>query len=352
MSARVLIVRLGALGDIVLALPAVEALKRARPEWRLSWLVEARHRAILEHHPAIDELITFDSYAWRLRWHSPGTWREIAATVRGLRARRFDLAFDLQGLFKSAAWTWLAGAHKARGLPGPAWREPLAHLFVRPAAVQAPRHGSDLAWSAIAATLDLAPGELAPPHIALTPEERAAMDARLAASGLRDFVVLNPGGGWVTKLWPLARFERLGRALLAATPLAIFVAVGPGEEAMARTLLASWSSPRAVCFATSVREYAALVARARLFVGSDTGPYHIARAMGTATLGLFGPTDPERNGPRFGEGEVLWGKVKCSPCYLRTCPTHIECMDALAPEAVIDAVRAVLGRAEELPPLG
>jgi lipopolysaccharide heptosyltransferase I len=331
-----------------MALPAVECLKRSAPALKLSWLVETRHRSILEGHPDLEEVLCVDTFRLRRRPWSPGRWRELAKTVSALRGRHFDAVVDLQGLTKSAVLARLAAGRRRLGLPRAAVRELAAAWLMDPGEGRSPdrRHVSEQYARVLerlrgAASPSLV-GHLREPRLPLTDGERERVRTRLSASGLRSFVVLNPGGGWVTKLWPAKRYLALGRWLLEQTKLGIFVSWGPGEEALAQRLLDGWESGRAVSYPTSVREFAALVAEARLFVGSDTGPYHIARAMGTPTLGLFGPTDPGRNGPLNGHGDVLWEKVPCSPCHVRDCPTAIECMDRLDVDRVIERVSALV----------
>jgi heptosyltransferase-1 len=340
-----LVVKLGALGDILLALPAVERLKRHEPELKVSWLVEARHRSVLEGHPLLEELISIDTQAWRRAPASRSTWREVLGTFRRLRERRFDVAVDLQGLIKSAVWARWSGASLKLGFPAGAARERLAGWLVprRPRQAPASAHVSELAAAILSELhlgVELEP--LQPSELPLSEEERQWAIRFLSEQGLTSFVVLNPGAAWVTKRWQPERYLEVARWLLKNTEQSIFVSWGPGEQELAEAITLPLQSERVVSSASSVRELAAIVEHARLFVGSDTGPYHVARSMGVPTLALFGPTDPARNGPFEERGSVLWGKVACSPCYGRRCPTEIECMDSLSVETVIERLKHLL----------
>jgi len=211
----------------------------------------------------------------------------------------------------------------------------------------ASRHVTDLYLEAAAEAARLLGAGATPPEedglIVLSESERRWAAETCSRHGLGDFAVVNPGAAWVTKRWDPSRFGEVARALSERFGLGVFVAHGAGEEELALKVVQAAARPAVVTFASDVRELAALLARARLFIGGDTGPYHLARAMGTPTVGLFGPTDPERNGPRALGEEMLWGQVHCSPCYGRTCPTSIECMGSIEVRAVLELAARRLG---------
>ena len=162
-------------------------------------------------------------------------------------------------------------------------------------------------------------------------------------------MAINPGAAWVTKRWPPERYGALARELGERHGVGVLVLFGPGEEGLAAAVLSAAYPARPASLPSSVRELAALSERALLLVSGDTGPYHIARALGVPTLGLFGPTDPARNGPRGGRDRVLWGRVPCSPCYGRDCPTAIECMAAVELPDVLAAAAELLEKAASTP---
>jgi ADP-heptose:LPS heptosyltransferase len=176
------------------------------------------------------------------------------------------------------------------------------------------------------------------------PEEQKRVDGMLAERGLADFAILNPGGGWESKLWPAESFGTLGRRMADEGQRSL-VSFGPGEEALADGVVAASGGAALKGFPTTLREYVALARRARLVVAADTGPLHLACAVGTPVVALFGPTDPERNGPFRSEDGVVRRAPSCAPCYRRQCPVHAGVMSTLSVEDVHVAVRERLASA-------
>ncbi len=305
---RIALVKLSSLGDVVHALPVASALRARLPRARLAWVVERREAALLRGHPALDEVIPVDSRAWRRTLAPRALLRPLAAAhaggelaemVRHLRAARFDVAVDLQGLLKSGALTALTGAPLRIGFAAARCREPLAALFTNLRLTPPPsaRHVVEQNL-ALVAPLGVAGGsvEFALPSDAAA-EARA--DAFLTAADLKPgarLVVLNPGAGRADKRWPPARFRELATRL-TATGVAALVVWGPSEEALARAI-ADGAGPRIVLAPpTDLHGLLALLRRASLVVAGDTGPLHLAAALGVPCVGLYGPTSAERNGP-------------------------------------------------------
>lgn len=349
---RILLVRLGALGDVILTLPAARLLRRSLPEAELVWLVERRNAPILEQNADIDGYLVVRADDWRERPLAPATLGSIVKLGRELRRRRFDLALDLQGLVKSAFLARLSGAPRRLGLPASRTRERLGGLLLTERAAERGRHVTDLYLGVAAAAIEALGARPAPltttaerDLIRLSPAERDALDLRLKAERLGEFVVLNPGAGWVTKQWGAERYGALARRLSEELRISVIVAHGAGEETLARTVVTHAASEDVRAYPSDVRELAGLLSRARLLIAGDTGPYHLAGILGTPTLGLFGPTDPALNGPRSETDAVIWGKVACAPCYGRRCPTQIECMASIDVDAVVRGARAQLERA-------
>ena len=163
------------------------------------------------------------------------------------------------------------------------------------------------------------------------------VEAGLAALGLREFAVLNPGGGWASKLWPAESFGALARGL-RERGLASIVTWGPGEEALADRVVAASEGAAARSFPTSLLDYVELARRARVVVAADTGTLHLACAVRTPVVALFGPTDPARNGP-FDDADVVLRRVPpCAPCHRRVCPRHDGVMKGIAAPEVLEAV--------------
>ncbi|HEU5323208.1 MAG TPA: lipopolysaccharide heptosyltransferase I [Methylomirabilota bacterium] len=308
-GARVAIVKLSSLGDVVHALPVAAALRAARPHARLTWVAERREAAVLHGHPALDEVVAVDTRRWR-RARRP---REVAAAVRemaalraGLRGR-FDVALDLQGLLKSGLLAAATGAPLRIGFAAARCREPLSALLtnrrVTPPATA--RHAVDHCL-ALLEPLGVSPGRVEF-HVPRAPAAEARMEEFFAAAGLKPrtrVVVLNPGAGHPAKRWPVERFRELGGRLVQEVGASVLVAWGPGERAAALAIAgdAGPGGPGPVLAPpTGLDDLVALLARASVVVAGDTGPLHVAAALGVPCVGLYGPTAAARNGP-YGPG--------------------------------------------------
>jgi len=331
----VLLVRLSAIGDVVHTLPVAAALKQRG--WRVSWIVEPAARPLLEGNPAVTQVVAAPpARAWRL-----GAVRAAAAELRGTRR---DAALDLQGLWKSAGWARLAGAGRAIGY-APRWRrEPLSSVLLTeqvllgPEAVHVIDKNLALLRTVGISALGLREFPLPPTQLMA-----ARVDAGLKEMALGDdFVVLNPGGGWASKLWPAEFFGRVALGL-HQRGLASVVSWGPGEEKLADRVVAASDGTARRAFPTTLLEYVELARRARLVVAADTGPLHLACAAGAAVVGIFGPTDPARNGPWSAADVTVRRRPLCSPCHRRRCSMHEGVMHAIPPEEVLKAIDRRLG---------
>ena len=288
-----LIVRLGALGDIVHALPLAAALREAGPDARIDWLVDVRHRAILDFVDGISGVVAVDTR----RMRGP---TGVPAVVRALRAARYDAAIDAQGLVKSAVLARLAGAGRVVGFERAHLREPLAAWAYGETVVPAGPHVLDKA-AALARALG---AQAAPPRFPLQPPRSDVVTRARTALGVaadRPFAVLNPGAAWPNKRWPADRFGALARHLHARHGWTSIVTWGPGEEALAAAVVAAANAEggavAAIAPPTDLGSLLTLLAAASLLVAGDTGPLHLAAALGTPVVGLYGPTNPRRNGP-------------------------------------------------------
>jgi heptosyltransferase I len=343
---RILIVKLGAIGDILQTLPAVAALRRAYPKAWLAWIVEKAGASILRGNPDLDELITVDTRAWRAHW-----WmglRHAWYVSRHLRQAGFDLCVDFQGLLKSGLFTYMSGAPVRLGWPRQMCRESLNAVFTN-------LHGTVVAPDMHVVDQLL---ELLKPIGVVTTERRFAIplteaDEHFAARAWRELglrsdvpvVVLHPGAAWETKRWGELNFARLNDALIRRYQVRTLLTWGPGEEPLIQRVARTTAYTPAIAPATTLLQLAALMARCRAFVGGDTGPLHLAAAVGTPTVALFGPSNPRRNGP-YGPGHVvLHQKLPCSNCYQRTCD-HWDCLPGIEIDTVVNAVGSLLDKDE------
>lgn len=300
---RIALVKLSSLGDVVHALPVLHALRLHLPNAHLAWIVEKREQAILEGHPALDELIPVDTRLWRREFRDPRGLRTVFLKVRGLLQRlaagRFDVALDLQGLWKSGTITALTRAPLRIGFAPGLCRERANALFTNRWA--RPDSGAHVVEQnlALLAPLGVPVAEIAFP-LPIPPAAEAAAARYLEGEGVkpRDLLVaLNPGAGGDPKRWAVEAYRRVAGELAVRFGARILLLWGPGEEPLARAIAHGLTPPPLIPPPTSIPELAALLRRALLVVGGDTGPIHIAAALGVPTVGLYGPTSGRRNGP-------------------------------------------------------
>ena len=330
-----LIVRLGSLGDLIHTLPAFAALRRRYPEARIDWLVEPPHREILTMVKGLSNVVA-------LKGRSMGGWFE---TIGELRARRYDLALDFQGLIKSATLARLSGASTVIGFDSKSLREPAARLFYS-RSVLIGRGGHVIEKNLALASEVLGervtlhePSEQADEDFPLRDMESAVLEG-LRAQGVTRFALVNPGAAWPNKRWPAERFGAIAKDLSDTHGLTPVVLWGPGERVLAETV-ASASDGRAVIAAeTRLPDLVALARAATFAISGDTGPLHIACAAGTPTVSLFGPTDAVRNGPWNADDIVLTRYQTCACHYKRQCQQpHSWCLPDISVEQVRDAIR-------------
>ena len=289
---RILIVRLSSLGDVVHALPIAANARRAGAE--VAWVTESAYTGLLETNPHVDRVFSADTKRWRRSLFSPGTAPEVLALSRSLRKFAPDVVIDVQGLWKSAVLARLVGAPVV-GFAAADRREPssaiLCDLPVRP------RPGSHVVDRnlALAEAAGFPIGPRRPEADFLLARESPEADAFLAGQ-TRPFAIYPPGAGRPEKTWGEARFAALAELLARERGLSAVVSWGPGDEERARKMSAMLPHARTLPL-LSIPDLARVVAASSLFVAGDTGPLHLADALGTPTLALFGPTDPARNGP-------------------------------------------------------
>jgi len=324
------VVRLSSIGDVVHTLPVLAALHRHG--WEVGWLVEPSARVLLEDNPVLAQLVRAPAakgFRWRLAWRA----------LRELRAVRYDVALDFQGLWKSAAWARLSGAKRVIGWERKARREPASELLLTQSATRTGRgHVIDKNLELLRGLGIEAVGtrEFPLPYSA---RSVARVDQGLAGQAAGGFAILNPGGGWASKLWPPECYGELARGL-AAQGLRCLVSYGPGEESLADRVVATSDGAAERSFPTSLVDYIELARRARLVVAADTGPLHLACAVGTPVVALFGPTDAARNGPFAPDDVVVRRRPACAPCYSRSCLRHAGIMGQITvPEVLEAAVR-------------
>ena len=322
---NILVVRLGALGDIVHALPAVAAIRRAHPGARIDWLVEAKHRAIVDLVTPVDRTI-------ELARPSVDAWLAVA---RQLRATAYDIAIDFQGLLKSAVLARASGAARVVGFSIWHLREKAARPFY---STSAPAEGAHVIRHnlRLLRVLGIEDEEI---HFPIADVASPALDELRRRLEARPFALINPGAGWPNKRWPADRFGELAAFLREASGLAPIILWGPGEEHLADAVVAASGRTAVAAPPTRVPDLVALSRAAALVISGDTGPLHIATAVGTPTVSLFGPTDPDRNGPWSPDDVCVSRFDHCACRYDRKCHTPRWCLEDVGVAEVCAAVQ-------------
>lgn len=331
MYKNILIVKLSAIGDVIHALPVAHALKQTYPKARITWVVEKPAYDLLTNNPDIDEIIIFDKPKFK---SLAGLLKNGYEFAQELKKRNFDLVLDLQGLFKSAAISYLSGAPKrlvycnarelshlvgqricgehAQGHVVDRYLDVARHLGGRVDKVQFPIHITELETKKTVAIANHAGLKLENPYI-----------------------VLAPGTNWPSKCWPPAHFAKLADMLYDSNIIPVIIG-GANDKRLAHEIIANTGVPPVdLTGKTSMKQLAYIIKKSQGFVGGDTGPMHLAVAVGAKVVTMFGPTDPKRNGPYGDQHTVIRADVDCSSCWKRTCKFgQPVCMSKISPEQV------------------
>jgi lipopolysaccharide heptosyltransferase I len=320
---RILIVRLSALGDAVHVLPALAALRAAFPDAHLGWVVEEAAAGLLRDHPQLDRVHVLPRKGWKgelKRGRALSVLGGVRRFMGEVRRERYDAALDFQSNFRSSLVTFLSGAPRRIGQPVRFSKEASRVFLTRtPRPVSRSRHKIDRNL-ALLECLGLR-GVVAPTPLVAEPPGAAALGARFAGeAGPRVVLQAGVSAFGALKAWPEAHFGALARALVAAGVAVYFAYGGARELEQARRLAAAAPGAHLSPPTADLLELAALLRHADLFVGVDSGPLHLAGALGTPVLGLYGPKHPGTYGPYWPGGRVVRSGIECSPCWHRRCP--------------------------------
>lgn len=332
---RILIVRMSALGDIVHALPVLAALRRAWPAATVDWIVDEAYASILTLAVGLHERVI-------VRRKKAGLSDYLDA-VRHLRAQKYDAALDLQGLIKSAVWARLSGAERVIGFDRAYLREPLAASLYTETVVPLDAPHVIQKNLSILTALGVPPGAI---ELPLHPQAALATANAIAdAGGAGKYAVVNPGAAWPNKRWPAERFGALAVQLRARCGLPSLVTWGPNERDLAGQVVAASGGAAIAAPPTAIADLAVIMRDAALVVSGDTGPLHIAAAMGTPLVGLYGPTWPERNGPWHPDDQVISRAGGCVCHHKRQCRRGAPCINEIEVSEVLTAAERRLSRA-------
>jgi heptosyltransferase-1 len=334
---KILILKPSSLGDVIHALPVLRMLKKHRPEARVYWWVDSGLAPLLADDPDVDGLIRFD----RKRWSKPTHWNELAKSVRGVRAHGFDLTIDLQGLARSGLFAWFANAGTTIGLGEAREGSRAAYdWWARPP--ENSQHAVDrylqvLEFLRVPVDWDF---EWLPKREGAA----SAIAKKLGASSGR-WVALQPGARWLNKRWPIEHFCELATGLLANNPSAGILVLGGAEDSELGKAIAGSAGSRCqdLTGKLTLPEMVEALRASELLITNDTGPMHVAAALGKPVVALFGPTNPERTGPYRQRRSVLQNAdLPCVPCMISRCryPKPLECLRSISVDAVLQEVNA------------
>ena len=337
---KILVVRLGAMGDVIHALPAVARLKCSFPKVRVTWVVESHWAPLLDENPYVDEVVQVPLAQWRKNPASLSTWRSFRDLRRRLRQSRFDLAIDFQGLLKSAVVTYFSRADRVFGFEKEMVRERLAASFYSDRVASHSEH-------VVEKNLDLATAVGAGKGPLIFPLPRGKRGWALPDG---DFVLAGPVAGWTSKQWPAEYYAELARLLWRNRGMPLVLDCMPKDRPHIERICALAPSGSCVVHAFSLEELIAAARQARAAVGVDSGPLHLAAALDVPGVAIYGQTDPARNGP-YGDSFTILRASGVVTSYKRYEAIHSS-MLLIRPEQVWDALAARLdvgGAARERP---
>jgi len=345
---KILIVKLSSIGDIVHTLPALKAIRTALPEAEISWAAEKRAAEILHGNKLIENLIEIDTRSLRGGRIVKDILPEAGRQISELRKYKFDIALDFQGLWKSAAIAKLAKVKKVYGFAKSNLREPSSRFLLTetveiPPKMHIIRKNLMLAERALKISIPQSDFEFP----IFTDESHKAEAAKIIAETDDNFAILNPAGGWITKLWHAEKFGTLADKLWEGNGLVSVITTASNEKNLAEKVLANSKSGKVVVSQPSLKGFYELAKKTKIYVGGDTAPTHLAVAANAPIVGIFGPTEWWRNGsPDENDICVERNDIDCREnCHRRTCNKWI-CMD-IEVETVFDAVQKRLKNIEK-----
>lgn len=334
---RFLVIRLSSIGDIVHTLPAVAAIGYAHPQAQIHWAIEDRFSELLQGNPFVRRVIKLDTLGWRKNLASGDTMAAIMQSIEALREFQYDAVIDFQGLMKSALLARLAHSQKRIGLARKWLREPLAAAFYTHRV--SPRNCTHIVEINLSLVATL--GARSPKWEFPLPDnfqDQEAVQEQLRTLKTKDYLIINPGGGWKSKRWSPANYAEVVAQLAGQVPLDILLTGSPREQDLAGEILNRANVPQAKWFPSTLLQFIALARGAKLLIGGDTGPLHLAAAVGTPLVAIFDSTDPrntpERNGPFDPADIILCGVERRN---LSGYSKHLNYLEGVSVESVVQA---------------
>lgn len=336
---NILIVKLSAIGDVIHALPVAHALKVQFPEAKITWVVEPPAYNLLEGNPYIDEIILFEKKKFK---SLAGFAKEIRPFAAKLREKKYDIALDLQGLFKSAAIVWLSQAQKKLGC---------ANMREGSDRVSTPVIGPHADGHIVERYLDVVRSlgckvDKAVFSVGITEKDEDLAKKLMAQAGAsieNPYVVLAVGTNWPNKRWPTKYFAQLVDWLYNKNIIPVIIGGGSVDERLAGEIAAAAQIPPVnLVGKTTLRQLAYVIKKAQVMFGGDTGPVHLGAGLGVPTLMVMGPTDANRNGPYGQLANAIEVDYSCKHCWKRQCRMDRDCLEGIKVQAVCDALQKLL----------
>lgn len=351
---RILIIRLGAIGDVIRTLPALRALRANLPRAYLAWAVEDRAASLLKNHPDLNALFIAPRQKWQQRPLSASTLHEAIEFIRRIRREQFDCVLDFHGLFKSGLIAWLSGVKRRIGYSRGFCRE--ANYLFTNEHVSLPQYKINRVEKNL--LLIKALGLPITNHIPIIPvsaQDQTSVDALVGPANHTPSqlkVIIHPGSSPQTpyKRWDHRRYARIADIIIHEYRGKVFFAPGKDEQELVKQITGHMIESDYVVYQTAtLTDLAEVIRRCDLYIGNDTAPMHLAAFVGTPVIALFGPTDPVENAPYEASRSIVIRKeVSCNPCRNRTCD-NLTCMDAIHVEDVAKAVDRILGTSDVAP---
>ncbi len=331
----ILILKLSSLGDVVHTLPLVNVLRREYPDTHIGWAIEKRFSALIENHPSLDEVIVFERERSLFK-----SFLSLIRLIRKIRGKKYEIIIDLQGNLKGGIITLLSNCHKRMGFEKGSSRVETISTFFTNCKVR--EEGSHIIERNLGFARELE-AEVADISFKVPVDESADryVDEFLKSRNVCDktIVIMHPGVTWETKKWPVENYAQLSEKIVKNFPgTAVVITAGEGEEKLVGKYC---MGDIVIADGMDLSQLVGLLDRCELFIGSDTGPLHLAVALGKRVIGLYGPTDPVRNGPYGERNLVIWKKMPCSGCWRRKCKT-IRCMKEIEVSEVMEKVSICL----------
>jgi heptosyltransferase-1 len=346
---NILIVKLSAIGDVIHTLPALNAVRNYYPNGNITWLVEEDAASLVQGHKALDRVIISKRKRWLKELRSLSllnTIKEVYGFIKVLRDTRYDMILDFQALLKSGILIAIARGRRKIGFGKGLEHMEYSYIFLneRIPAVDMEIHALSRGMMLLNA-VGIPTNEIEY-KLPVSNDDREKVDELMKKHGIKgvgSLIAINPVAKWESKLWPNERFSRLADTIIDEYDAKIIFTGGPGDGPIIQNIMSAMEG-RALNLAghTTLKMLAALYEKTVLVISTDTGPMHLAAAVGTPVVALFGPTAPWRTGP-YGTGHhIITAESECSPCFKRHCET-IDCMSQISVKQVMDAVKKIIG---------